>query len=217
MNYRQDLPSIPQRLRSLPIERGYPVPWFVAKVDGHYDFRCIDSRKKEPAIKKKLCWVCGQKLGAYLAFGIGPMCAINRTISEPPSHRECMEWAMRVCPFLIQRQEERRETHLPEGIEAPPGIALKRQPGVIALWITKTYRPFHAPNGVLFKIGEPVEVHWYREGRFATRAECLESIDSGYPTLLELAREDGAAGVRELEWRKGEALKLLPKEEESCA
>lgn len=211
-SYRQDLPPIPQRLRSLPIERGYPVPWFVAEVDGHYDFRCIDHRKFAPAVKHRKCWICGQKLGAYLAFGIGPMCAINRTIAEPPSHRECMEWAMKVCPFLIQRQEERRETNLPEGVKEQAGIAIKRNPGVIVLWVTKSYQPFNAPGGILFKIGEPLEVCWFREGRPATRAECLESIDSGYPTLLELARADGVMGVQQLEKCKVEAMKFLPQQ-----
>lgn len=208
--YRQDLPPIPHRLRSLPTERGYPVPWFVAEVNGHYDFRCIDYDKLVPAVKHKKCWICGQKLGGFLAFGIGPMCAINRTIAEPPSHRDCMEWAMKVCPFLIQRQEERRETHLPEGIKEQPGVPIKRNPGVVVLWVTRFYRPFNAPGGILFKIGEPLEVHWFKEGRAATRAECIESIDSGYPALLELAKTDGAAGVQELERRKKEAMKLLP-------
>lgn len=211
-SYRQDLPQIPQRLRSLPIERGYPVPWFVAEINGHYDFRCIDYRKMQPAIKKRLCWICGQKLGAYLAFGIGPMCCINKTIAEPPSHRECMEWAMKVCPFLVQRQEERRETNLPEGVKDQPGIVVKRNPGAIALWITKTYSPFNVPGGILFKIGEPIEVCWFKEGRAATRTECIESIDSGYPLLLELAQAEGSASVEHLERKKLEAMKLLPKD-----
>lgn len=213
MDYRDDLPAIPQRLQSLPVERGYPVPWFVAQVDGHYDFRVIDNRKFAPAIKKRLCWICGQKLGAYLAFPIGPMCAINRTISEPPSHRECAEWSIEVCPFLIQRQEQRRETHLPEGVTEPAGHGIKRQPGAVCLWITKSYQPFSDGNGgVLFELGDPVEVLWFKEGRTATRQEVLESIDSGYPLLLEMAQQDGDAGIKELERRREQASELLPKE-----
>jgi hypothetical protein len=207
--YHQDLPPIPKRLLSLPTERGYPVPWFVVRVNGVYDFRCIDGSKMQPAIHKKLCWICGQKLGAYLAFGIGPMCAINKTISEPPSHRECMEWAMRACPFLTQRSLERRETNVPENVELPPGIAIKRQPGVVALWITKSYKVFNVSNGLLFKLGDPLEVHWMREGRPATRAECLESIDSGYPLLLEATQHD-ESGIRELERLRREVMELLP-------
>lgn len=212
-DYRDDLPEIPQRLRSLPVERGYPVPWFVAKVDDHYDFRVIDKRKFAPAVKKRLCWICGQKLGAYLAFPIGPMCAINRTISEPPSHRECAEWSIKVCPFLVQRQEQRRETHLPEGIVEPAGHGIKRQPGAVCLWVTKSYRPFSdGSGGVLFELGDPLEVLWFKEGRSATREEVLQSIDSGYPLLMEMAQLDGDAGVRELQRRRSEAMKLLPQE-----
>jgi hypothetical protein len=83
----QNLPDLPLRIQKLSVERGYPVPWFVAKIGDHYDFRVVDAAKFKPAIEKQLCWVCGQKLGSMLAFTIGPMCAINRTISEPPSHR----------------------------------------------------------------------------------------------------------------------------------
>lgn len=212
MSYRQDLLPIPRRLQSLPLERGYPVPWFVAKVGEGYDFRCIDARKMKPAIQQRLCWICGQRLGTYLAFGIGPMCALNRTISEPPSHRGCMEWAIQVCPFLAQRQEEQRETHLPEGVKEQAGIPLKRQPGVIGLWITKSYQPFDAPGGTLFELGEPIEVLWFREGRAATLAECLESIESGYPSLLELAQAQGDKAIRYLEQRKLDMVKWLPKE-----
>lgn len=217
--YRNDLPELPQRLRSLPIQNGYPVPWFVAEVDGAYDFRVVDERKFAPAIKKRLCWVCGQKLGAYLAFAIGPMCLINRTTSEPPTHRECAEWSAKACPFLIQRLEVRRESHLPEGLKQAPGFHSPRQPGAVCIYITKSFQAFKVPtdvagagSGRLIDLGEPVEVLWMRQGRTATRGEVMESIDSGYPTLLELAQRDGEAGFRELERRRSEAMKLLPKE-----
>jgi len=211
--YRDGMPPIPQRLLKLPIERGYPVPWFVAKVDDHYDFRIVDARKFQPAIEQKRCWLCGQALGAYLAFCIGPMCAITRTISEPPSHRECMEWAIRACPFLTQREQARRTANLPEGATAPAGIPITRQPGVAVLWVTKRYRPFNTDDGgLLFKIGDPTAVEWFREGRAATRGEILESIDSGYPLLVEAAQEDGSQAVRALTNARNQALRLLPME-----
>src|ERR1041385_2432550 len=99
--YRTDLPELPARLRKLPVERGYPVPWFVAFVDGHYDFRVIGPGKIARAVQENRCWICGDTLGSYLCFPIGPMCAINRVTSEPPSHRECAEWSARACPFLL--------------------------------------------------------------------------------------------------------------------
>lgn len=209
--YRDDLPKpIPQRLLSLPIQNGFPVPWFVAEVDGKYDFRCVDGQKFKPAIKQRLCWICGQKLGAYLAFPIGPMCAINRTISEPPSHRDCAEWSIKACPFLVQRQEERRYTNLPDGIKEPGGIAIARQPGAVCLWITNKYDIWDLPNGLIFKLGDPIEVHWFREGRTATRDEVMHSIETGYPILLEAAQSEGIFAVQKLEQQRDRAMKLLP-------
>ena len=211
MSYRTDLPQpIPQRVRSLPIQNGFPVPWFVAQVNGKYDFRLIEKHKLLEAIKYKKCWVCGEKLGAYLAFSIGPMCAINRTISEPPSHTECAEWSIKACPFLAQRQDYRRDTNLPEGIKEPGGVAIARQPGATCLWVTSKYKVVNAGNGLIFKIGDPLQVKWFREGRQATREEVLESINTGYPILEEMAIKEGNRAIAALEEMRENALKLIP-------
>ena len=210
--YREDLPDpIPSRVRSLPVQNGYPVPWFVAEIDGKYDFRIIGKHKLIDAIKQNKCWICGEKLGAYLAFPIGSMCAINRTISEPPSHTECAEWSIKACPFLAQRQEHRRKTNLPEKIKEPGGIAIARQPGVTCLWVTSKYEVFNAMSGLLFKIGEPLQIKWFREGRQATREEVLESINSGYPILQEMAMKEGTYALAALEEMKAITLELIPK------
>jgi hypothetical protein len=210
--YRNDLPQpVPQRLRSLPIQNGFPVPWFVAEVsEGVYDFRLIGPGKLESAIRRKSCWICGQRLGAYLAFPIGPMCCINRTISEPPSHTECAEWSIKACPFLAQRQEYRRETNLPDGIKEPGGIVIARQPGAICLWVTNKYDIWKVENGLIFKLGDPLQIKWFREGREATREEVLKSIDSGYPILYEAAAIEGEKAIASLEQMKADAMKLLP-------
>ena len=77
---------LPKRLRWAPIsETGYPVPWFVDWIDGKPDFRVMDGRKYDRAIKHDLCWLCGQTLGRFKVFTAGPMCAVNRTSGEPPS------------------------------------------------------------------------------------------------------------------------------------
>jgi hypothetical protein len=208
--YRPGLPPVPPRLQRLPIHRGYPVPWFVAQVDGVYDFRIVDGTKFAPAVQEQRCWICGQRLGSYKAFTIGPMCVINRVTSEPPSHTECAEWAIQACPFLNQREQRRNEANLPDAITQPAGEHIDRQPGVAVLWITKSYRPFRVENGSLFRIGPPERVAWFREGRLALRGECDEAITSGYPILLQAAEEDGPAAVGELEQLRERALALLP-------
>jgi hypothetical protein len=208
--YRHDLPSLSDRLKSLPIQNGYPVPWFVAEVDGKYDFRIADRNKFSVAVNKKRCWICGQKMGAYSAFPIGPMCSINRVISEPPSHKECAEFAVKVCPFLVQRQEQRRSEDLPEMLLPSAGNPIMRQPGVVAIWVTKSYQAVACDHSYLFDLGDPTEVSWWREGRPATRAEVLESINSGYPLLEEMATKDGVQALRALEKARIEAIKLIP-------
>jgi hypothetical protein len=97
-------------MRHLPIdERGYPVPWFVAWLpDGKPEFRAMDRTKWFRAIREKLCWVCGGKLGVNVCFVAGPMCGINRTSSEPPSHLECARYSSRNCPFLNNPRMVRR-------------------------------------------------------------------------------------------------------------
>ena len=216
--YRAGLPPVPWRIKSLPIDarRGIPIPWFVSLPDdgGPVDFRIADMGKMRDAIKYRLCWVCGKPLGAFLAFPIGPMCAINRTTSEPPNHRECAEWSIQACPFLNQTEKRRREMkeERPDLVEAA-GYAIVRQPGVTLLWVTKQYRMFrpHAGNdGILFKIGDPTHISWWRESRPATRDEVLASIAGGYPNLLTLAEEDGPEAVSLLEAARDRAMKLLP-------
>jgi len=97
-------------MRSLPLdERGYPVPWFVAWVDGKPEFRASSREKFRDAVKKRLCWVCGEQLGVYMVFVAGCMCGINRTTSEPPCHLECGQWSAINCPFLSNPQMVRRE------------------------------------------------------------------------------------------------------------
>lgn len=91
---RPELEALPVRLRKLPVDaRGYPVPWFVDWIEGPEgrvpEFRAMDPRKWVRAVKERLCWVCGEALGRWLVFPIGPMCAITRTTAEPPSHLDC--------------------------------------------------------------------------------------------------------------------------------
>jgi hypothetical protein len=201
---KSDLEPLPERMRNLRIdERGYPVPWFVAWVDdGHGgerpEFRAMDARKWRQAVKLKLCWVCGQQLGRWLAFPIGPMCAVNRVTAEPPSHRECAEYSIRNCPFLSQPQMVRRTEDLPTAAEEPAGIGIKRNPGVVCLWITRSYELFDGRGKPLITIGEPSTVTWWREGRPASRFEVMRSIESGLPILLTAAQTDGPFAVEQL-------------------
>jgi hypothetical protein len=87
-------------------------------------------------------------------------------------------------------------------------LGISHNPGVAMLWVTKTYRLFEVPDdavreagaqpGVLFAIGAPVAIRFYREGRAATRAEIEAAIAKGLPYLRETAASQGPAAVAAL-------------------
>lgn len=192
-------------------KRGVPVPWFVAWIDGQPDFRVIAPGRIEDALRFGLCWVCGQRRGRYSAFVVGPMCAINRTSAEPPSHLDCATYSAMACPFLVNPQRRRRESQMPEGTADPAGQMIRRNPGVALVWVTKKFHLWHDDSGgLLFDVGQPDSVRWYAHGRDATRDEVWESIESGLPILAGMAEEEGQGAVAELERRTEAAKQLLP-------
>lgn len=220
------LPEIPARMKRLPVDhRGYPVPWFVQWFDGkgnaipidtpranpgdHPDFRVVDARKLALAYRNRLCWVCGGVLGRYLAFTIGPMCAVNRTSGEPPGHRECAIFSACACPFLTKPQVERRENNIPEDSRIHPAM-LDRNPGVAMVWVTGSYEARKTPDGPLFTMGDPSEVLFFCAGRPATREEIMHSIDTGMPFLREMAEKQGAEALEALSQMYSEAIRLVP-------
>jgi hypothetical protein len=207
--------DLPPNMRSMPVDaRGFPVPWFVPWVDGDPVFPAQGAGRAERAWARDLCWVCGGKLGRLSAYVIGPMCAVNRTSSEPPCHLECARFSARNCPFLANPRM-RRSIPFCEAEGSVAGDGIERNPGVTLLWIVKTRSKgerFFAGNGYLFEIGKRHAHEWYAQGRQAGRDEVLTSINTGLPLLEECVAIDpdpiGAAA--ELERRKVAALELVP-------
>lgn len=185
---------MPPRIAALPKdERGYPIPKFVQWVDGAPDFRIMQGEYLFECIHRKRCWVCGEPLGRNMTFVVGPMCIVNRTSAEPPSHLECGEYSAKVCPFLAIPEMRRIERGLPEGAEQS-GIGIKRNPGVICLWTVRYYNTWNpkeagGQDGILFKMGEPVRVNWWCEGRSASRDEVTQSLNTGLPQLAAAAAQ----------------------------
>lgn len=209
-------PDLPKHMAQLPVDhRGFPVPWFVAWQDGKPLFPVADGEKMGRAHRCDLCWVCGGHLGRYRASVIGPMCAINRTISEPQSHVECARFSALRCPFLSQPRMKRVGEHmLPVDRQEAAGDGIKRNPGATAVWIEKQKtKPFRVANGYLFELGEPHQVEWYANGRLATRAEVEYSIETGLPLLMQSIDKElpsrRPAALAELQKRRGNVAKLL--------
>jgi hypothetical protein len=204
---------MPSRIAKLSIsDQGFPIPWFVPlNRNGKPVPQAADPVKRMRAARVNLCWCCGEQLGRFKAFLIGPMCAVNRITAEPPSHLDCAEYAVKACPFMSKPNMRRNPTVPEQGKQAPPGIMIERNPGVVLLWITHDYRLVgDRRGGELFQIGQPVEVRFYREGRPAKRAEILESIETGMPILRDMARNDGREALADLELQYRKAMELVP-------
>lgn len=221
-----DLPdNMPLRIQRLARDaRGFPVPWFVQWFNqetrepceygyGTPDFRVADMRKLGKAITQRRCWVCGEVMGNHRVFVIGPMCVVNKVTSEPANHRDCAEWSARACPFLSRPRMRRNEKDTPEAATDPAGFFIERNPGVVCLYETayaKPFRPHAGGKGILFRLGDPVRVDWWAEGRKATREEVEHSIATGFPALEKMAQLDGAESIAELYTMRDHAMRLLP-------
>jgi hypothetical protein len=222
---RPGLPPVPPSMQHLPVDhRGFFAPWFVAWLDeagrpvpdgqGTPDFRVIGPGKVQAAVAHQLCWICGNRLESPpVAAVLGPMCAVNRVSSEPPSHVACARYAVQVCPFLTKPRMRRNRHDLPEQTCDGPGIAVDRNPGVAALWVTN--RVYYSRQTRLFTVDDPVRVEWWAEGREATRTEVLASITSGLPLLRAACNEEPvewrADAHAQLEAQVVKAMTLLPR------
>ena len=194
----------PARIAALPKDRrGFPVPWFVDWFEGEPYFPAFDPRKMAEAVKRKRCWVCGQVMGRWLNFVVGPMCTINRVSAEPPCHQECAEYSVKACPFL-SNPAMRRVPHSKapggEGLKPPGGLMVEANPGLMALYVTRSYRIIKTSTGPIVGMGEPESVTWWARGRLATTEEARKGFDAGCVGLRRRALElDGAEAMPELE------------------
>ena len=202
------------RIAKLPHDkRGFPIPWFVAWEGDKPLFPVMDPAKLSQAIRQDKCWVCGEKLGKYKTFVIGPMCCVNKITAEPPCHKDCAEFSAKYCPFLTRPKMRRVTTHdgyIDVPMKEAPGIMLAHNPGATALWTTRGYGVKRVHNGILFEIGPFETVEFWAKGKRATRAEVYEAIDKGLPLLRNAAKLDGPIGQAECERKIADFLDILP-------
>jgi len=195
---------------------GRPIPFFVGYPDGETpDFRTMDGPKLRQAIIKDLCWVCGERLlrrygSHYGTFVAGPMCLVNLTSAEPPSHHDCALWSARACPFLANPNKVRRETGMEGLLENTAGIAIARNPGVTALIECSKWEIWNPGNGLLFRMKQVSAVRWLAHGEEASVKQVMESIETGLPALHQMSIEDGHGAEDELKRMVKRALGWVP-------
>jgi hypothetical protein len=134
---------IPEAVRRLPRDsRGYPIPFIVDHdVDGQGtpDFRTIDEDRWTDCAVDRLCEVCGEKLTYWMVFIGGVTACTNRRFLDPPMHRECAEFARRVCPYLVMPGYKYSKRTAPEGYKDFDFVSAER-PEIMYMYITRDYQ-----------------------------------------------------------------------------
>jgi hypothetical protein len=198
----------PERIARLPKDiKGRPVPFFVLWKDDRPDFQVVDPLKVNDCVTNRLCWICGQRLGRFLTFVIGPMSSVNRLSAEPPSHLDCAKYAAQVCPFLTHPNLQRRasEIHGAEEVVNLPG-PLSPNPGITLVWVTTDCQPVRHEGHWWFVLGAPTTSIWYSQGRLATRAEVAAAFERLLPRLHDIAVAEGQLAGFEADAEKARAL-----------
>lgn len=178
---------LPPAVAALPRDpRGYPVPWFVAEVDGRRDdLRIACAEKRTLAFHRRLCWVCGQRLERKSAFIGGPLAVTNRVFGDWCMHPVCAVASMSFCPFLNGDMRRRSGREKPDGAVPLEG-AHENRPELAALAVCRTESVEMLREG-LFQAPSFYFVWWYRDGQRVPESEAQSALAAARRQIEEAA------------------------------
>lgn len=103
--------KVPEFLEHLPIQSGYPVPYFSFRErSGKYLIHILDTKKQMECLKKGICAVCGKPIKEKPGFLItGPQGLNNRVCTDTFMHEQCARYSLEICPHMHFWKTERRE------------------------------------------------------------------------------------------------------------
>lgn len=175
--------EVPKRMRSLRKDaRGYPIPWIVM-IDktGTPQFTINDQQRLHACVTKHLCAICGKRFDRHpitarheMWFVGGARCFLNQRggFIDPPSHLECAEYALRVCPFLAARKYAKRiddKKLAPDAI--PDGMVLATAehmqpelPDRFGLGLCFDYRVVGSSLDPVFTVAAWHHIEWWHAG-----------------------------------------------------
>jgi len=158
---------IPPRLAARPRDRrGFPIPYgTLCADDGTPDFRVTDIERWIDAVNRRLCGLCGCTLGRRLAFVGGTRSHESRTFTDLPMHRECAEYALRVCPYLAMPNmtHAQKVTAQAEFLLASAFVTSER-PERFALGITTGFDVLQHGVEYLLRAQPWLESVWWKDG-----------------------------------------------------
>ncbi len=178
---------LPDRIRALPVDpRGYPVPFFVKCVNGSYDFRVMDVEAGLRALRVGLCWICGQKLGRFVAFVGGPKSELTCGFADLPSHLDCATFAAQTCPFMVLPAARMRTADLPEEASLLPAQTAEN-PGITAVVATRKWH-YNAEAGHCV-VDHKEKVLWFTRGRPASDEEIYVAKKTAMEDVARLRKK----------------------------
>lgn len=165
--------EIPKQIAALPVDkRGLPIPFFVQWYRGSFrtsagngepDHRLADPDKKVRCAERKLCWICGEPLGYWIAFVGSKQSIDQRLFGDGAMHVECAEFSMRACPHLSHPQAKRRDND--ERKTTAVGKREMHNPGTFGMYVTRSFDTQYSDGDILFKPAPPKKVRWFQEGQ----------------------------------------------------
>ena len=184
---------IPKKMNAMRRDkRGYPIPFIVVTgEDGTPYFTANHEPRRLRCILENRCSICGTRLDSSVWLVGGPVSAFHEfgAYRDPGLHHECMEYALRVCPYLAAPRYMGRiddaniaYDNLPAGVIGfldPTMIAVR--PDVFVA--VGARRQIVTPGGENVRPSKPyVAVEFWREGERI-------SAEAAEPMLAEYARK----------------------------
>lgn len=145
--------EMPEAIRKLPRERGFPKPFFASD-----DLRLLDREKVRRCHMQNLCFVCGEPLSGMVCFIGGEKTVAGKVFIDGPMHQTCAEFSMKYCPFLNGTSKKYRDSNLPEHHERPGFI--KDMPERFGMVFSNKWEF----KGGYFHVKKTIKIRWYKDG-----------------------------------------------------
>lgn len=190
---------IPDRMAHLGRDvRGYPVPAIVmVDRNGKPHFTVNDETKRQKIIAADRCPICAGVLLRGRWFVGGPMSAFHTqgTYIDTAMHYECMEYALKVCPYLAARNYSGRidDSLVPEEdrknmIVNDPTVMPDRPQTFVAVMAVKTTYVQHPLSGRIEYVrpGRPYKIiEFWQNGKRLPGEEGLKiALQSVAPEMV---------------------------------
>lgn len=170
----RDVEKIPERMKDRPRYRGLPIPYTAYCVNGEPDFRTVNAQRIADCMENRKCGLCGQRLGLKMYFFGGELCNKNRMFLDPPMHRECIDFAVKVCPYIsLSSKEYNMRKPFRENVEINPHVSTAK--GRQAIFTSSGYRLYNHEGSIYFHSNVFIKVEWLDQ----PEAQCPYSGVSG--------------------------------------